>query len=117
MILFYYRFDSNETICGPINLIDALNRQQRSIYNKMEDNAGAKVDIKSTDSKDTMTKSRALLIVTSTSGISFLFGFQFSAFAAYYVVMTQHFDVSKAAAGWIGSIQFGLGGLLGRVFI
>ena len=65
--------------------------------------------------KTIMPKSRAILIMTATSSLFFVLGFQFSAFSAYYVVMTQYFDVSKAAAGWIGSVQFGLGCLLGQV--
>ena len=62
-----------------------------------------------------MSKSRAILIMTATSSLFFVLGYQVSAFSAYYVVMTQYFDVSKAAAGWIGSVQFGMGCLLGRV--
>ena len=83
----------------------------------MEENSNVEAETKPTNTNEIMTKSRTILIVTSTSCLAFLFGFQFSAYAAYYVVMTQHFDVSKTAAGWIGSIQFGLGGLLGNVFV
>ena len=71
--------------------------------------------VKSTKSGDGMTRTRAVLIMVAASMIFFLFGVQFSAFSAYYVVMTQYFEVGKATAGWIGSVQFGMGCLLGTL--
>ena len=71
---------------------------------------------KSSEDNYSTTKLQAALIVTSSSGLYFLFGFQFIAFSAYYVMMTQYFDVSKATAGWIGSVQLGLGCLLGYIY-
>ena len=53
-------------------------------------------------------------ILACTFLFNVLSGFGFSAYAVLYVPLTELFDTSRGAVGWIQSLEFSLGSLLGE---
>ena len=69
------------------------------------------VDDVTTDRNDVATtnaKCSQIVTLITAASCFFIFTFQGSAFGAFYVILTQYFNVSKLTAGWVGSIQFGM---------
>jgi hypothetical protein len=62
-------------------------------------------EVTSEQQKETMTSCRKGAVLFSSTLCFFFLTFQVVAFGAYYVVLTQHFNVSKLTAGWVGSIH------------
>ena len=64
----------------------------------------------STDTQYVMNKTGCKLraILMSATLCFFFMTFQIAAFGAYYVVIAQHFNVSRLRAGWMGSIFVGM---------
>ena len=56
---------------------------------------------------------QGVILVTAASCFSII-SFQVGAFGAFYVILTQYFNVSKLTAGWVGSIQFGMANAGGK---
>ncbi len=57
------------------------------------------------DGKDNDCNRQSITVLLSTLVCNVFVAGNIVSFAAYYVILTQYFSVSKATAGWVGSIQ------------